>query len=515
MLIARRYRLGVSLGRGGMGEVYRATDELLGREVAVKLMLKSGADTAAAERFQREARAAARLSDQHIVGVYDFGQENDKFYLVMELVEGRSVATELTEDGPLPWARAIEIVQQAAAGLAVAHAENVVHRDIKPSNLMVSADGRVKVADFGIAQIQGAETNDLTVTGQILGTPHYLSPERARGLQAGPESDVYALGCVLYQLVAGRPPFTGDHPTAVLYQHVDATPVPPSQLRPELAGPFEPILLQMLAKSPEARPTAAKLATLSPSAGSFPTPTANTPTAAASDPTRPDTAAATTAAGAAGVAGAVAAGGPTGAGTAGGGAAGASGAGGGAAGAGAAGGGTGGAGARTGAAGAGANGKPSATAVLARRAKKPLLVAALAVLVLAGSVVAGIALRKSDDLPATGDVGQTPSTTVDTPTTQPSADPTRTTRTTDPTRTTETTPTTAPTKPSTTPSTTPTTTPTTSPSTTPTTAPTKPTETPTPTPTPTPTQTPSTTPPSTPKTPSPPDTPPPTKTPTP
>ncbi|WP_344241327.1 serine/threonine-protein kinase, partial [Kribbella hippodromi] len=271
MLIARRYRLGVSLGRGGMGEVYRATDELLGREVAVKLMLKSGADKAAAERFQREARAAARLSDPHIVAVYDFGQENDKFYLVMELVEGRSVAAELAEDGPLPWARAIQIVEQAAAGLAAAHAENVVHRDIKPSNLMAGADGRVKVADFGIAHVQGSETNDLTVTGQILGTPHYLSPERARGLQAGPESDVYALGCVLYQLVTGRPPFTGDHPTAVLYQHVDTPPVPPSQLRPELAGPLESILLQMLAKTPESRPTAAQLTTLPTSGDWFPT----------------------------------------------------------------------------------------------------------------------------------------------------------------------------------------------------------------------------------------------------
>src|SRR5690349_4048240 len=144
MLIAERYRLGESLGRGGMGEVFRATDELLGREVAVKLMLRSGQDPAAAERFQREARAAARLSDAHIVAVYDFGQDGDNFYLVMELVEGRSVAREVDDDGPLPWARAVEIVEQAAAGLAVAHAENVVHRDIKPSNLMVSADGVVK-----------------------------------------------------------------------------------------------------------------------------------------------------------------------------------------------------------------------------------------------------------------------------------------------------------------------------------------------------------------------------------
>jgi serine/threonine-protein kinase len=271
MLIAERYRLGASLGRGGMGEVFRATDESLGREVAVKLMLGSGEDTSAAERFRREARAAARLSDPHIVAVYDFGQYDDTYYLVMELVEGRSVGAELAESGSLPWDRAVTIVEQAAAGLAVAHAQDVVHRDIKPSNLMIAADGTVKVADFGIAQMAGAEANELTVTGEILGSPPYLAPERARGLQAGPEADVYALGCVLYQLVTGRPPFVGDHPAAVLYQHVDATPVPPSELNPELAGPYEALLLRMLAKAPWERPTAAQLAEMPLAAELFPT----------------------------------------------------------------------------------------------------------------------------------------------------------------------------------------------------------------------------------------------------
>ncbi|MFK4084784.1 serine/threonine-protein kinase [Kribbella sp. NPDC020789] len=260
MLIAGRYRLGESLGRGGMGEVHRATDEALGRVVAVKTMLRSRTDPSAAERFRREAMAAARLSDPHIVAVYDFGQHDDSFYLVMELVEGRSVAGELAENGPLPWERALAIVKQAAAGLTAAHAQEVVHRDIKPSNLLVTTDGTVKVADFGIAQLPGAEAGELTVTGQILGSPYYLSPERAQGLQAGPEADIYALGCVLYELVTGRPPFMGEHPTAVLYQHVDAEPVPPSQLRPELGGPSEALLLQMLAKDPAQRPTAAQIA---------------------------------------------------------------------------------------------------------------------------------------------------------------------------------------------------------------------------------------------------------------
>src|SRR5690349_7189380 len=137
----------------------------------------------------------------------------------MELVEGRSVAAELAASGPLPWERAVTIVEQAAAGLTAAHAQNVIHRDIKPSNLMVATDGTVKVADFGIAQLPGGETSELTMTGQILGSPYYLAPERAQGLASGPEADVYALGCVLYELVTGRPPFMGDHPTAVLYQH--------------------------------------------------------------------------------------------------------------------------------------------------------------------------------------------------------------------------------------------------------------------------------------------------------
>lgn len=260
MLIAQRYRVGASLGRGGMGEVYRGTDEVLGRAVAIKLLLPSGGDPMAGERFQREARAAAMLSDPHLVAVYDFGQYGDGFYLVMELVEGRTVAAELAERGPLTPERAVDIIEQSAAGLAAAHREDVVHRDIKPGNLLVATDGTVKVADFGIAHLPGAETTTLTATGQIIGSTHYLAPERARGEQAGKASDIYALGCVLYQLVTGHPPFTAEHPTAILYQHVDTAPIPPSRLRPELSGPFEDLLLRMLAKDPTDRPSADELA---------------------------------------------------------------------------------------------------------------------------------------------------------------------------------------------------------------------------------------------------------------
>jgi len=252
--------VGRSLGRGGMGEVFHAVDEQLGRTVAIKLMLPSSGDLTSAERFRREARAAARLSDPHVVAVYDFGQYGDQFFLVMELVEGRTVAAELAERGPLPKDRAIDIVEQSAAGLAVAHHEDVVHRDVKPGNLLLTPDGTVKVADFGIAHLPGDGATTLTGTGQIIGSLRYLAPERAQGGRAGKASDVYSLGCVLYELVTGQPPFTAEHPTAVLYQHVDTPPSPPSAIRPELAGAFEAVLLRMLAKDPTARPSAAEIA---------------------------------------------------------------------------------------------------------------------------------------------------------------------------------------------------------------------------------------------------------------
>ncbi|WBQ07942.1 serine/threonine-protein kinase [Kribbella sp. CA-293567] len=243
-----------------MGEVFRAVDEQLERPVAVKLMLPADSDPSAAERFRREARAAARLNDPHVVAVYDFGQQGDQFFLVMELVEGRTVGAELAELGPLPMARAIDIVEQSAAGLAAAHRQGVIHRDVKPGNLLVAPGGTVKVADFGIAQLPGEAGTTLTAVGQIIGSTLYLAPERARGGQAAAAADVYALGCVLYQLVTGQPPFTGEHPTAILYQHVDTAPVPPSSARPELAGSFETVLLSMLAKDPADRPTAEAIA---------------------------------------------------------------------------------------------------------------------------------------------------------------------------------------------------------------------------------------------------------------
>ncbi|MFI8534976.1 protein kinase [Streptomyces aquilus] len=256
-LLAGRYQLRELLGRGAMGEVWRASDQVLGRLVAVKLLRAE--EAADAERFRLEAQTAARLNHPNVVGMYDFGSHHDQLYLVMELVDGWSLAQERALRGVLPPEEAAAVAAQAAAGLSAAHQQGVIHRDIKPANLMLATDRTVKVADFGIARFATADST-LTATGKILGTADYLAPERALGRSAQPASDVYSLGCVLYELLTGRPPFSGGTSLSVVQQHVSATPPPPSRLRPEIPQQLSELVLHLLAKDPANRPTAEQAA---------------------------------------------------------------------------------------------------------------------------------------------------------------------------------------------------------------------------------------------------------------
>ncbi|MEU3186260.1 protein kinase [Streptomyces sp. NPDC006923] len=258
--MAGRYRTSEQLGRGGMGEVWRARDEVLGRPVAVKLLREQVADAAAIARFQLEGRTAARLSHPNVVTIYDTGTEADRGYLVMELVEGRSLAEELRANGPTPPARAARIGGQVAAGLAAAHHQGVVHRDVKPANLLLAPDDTVKISDFGIARFADHSTAGLTLNGQVIGTSAYLAPERALGRPAGPAADVYALGCVLYELLTARLPFRADTPAVMVYRHVEADPEPPSRCAPELPGALDDFVLRLLTKDPARRPTAEQAA---------------------------------------------------------------------------------------------------------------------------------------------------------------------------------------------------------------------------------------------------------------
>lgn len=261
MLIAGRYRLDTSIGRGAMGEVWRAYDETLDRPVALKLLLAQGCDPTAASRFRLEAQTAGRLNHPHVVGVLDFGAYEDRLFLVMELVEGDSLDRVLSgAGGRLPAAQVARIAAQAAAGLTAAHQQGIVHRDIKPANLLLDTDGTLKIGDFGIARFLDDPAAALTATGQIVGTSLYLAPERALGKPAGPASDIYSLGCVLYQLLTGRPPFQADTALAILHQHLDAPPLPPRELGIALPSAFENYLLGLLAKQPEDRPTAQQAA---------------------------------------------------------------------------------------------------------------------------------------------------------------------------------------------------------------------------------------------------------------
>jgi eukaryotic-like serine/threonine-protein kinase len=254
--LAGRYQLGSLLGVGGMASVYLADDRVLQRQVAVKVLRPPDAqDPAVVERFRREARAAARLSHPNIVTVFDSGSDGELHYLVMEYVQGESLAQLLARQGRLAPRRAAELAMQVCAALAAAHAQGLVHRDIKPANVLVGADGRVQVADFGIAKAAAAATT-LTGSGVVLGTAAYLAPEQAQGGPVDARSDLYALGCVLYELLCGTPPFGSglDGPqVAVAARHVGEAPEPPSWRNPQVDAGLDEVVLAALAKQPAQR----------------------------------------------------------------------------------------------------------------------------------------------------------------------------------------------------------------------------------------------------------------------
>ena len=247
-----RYRIVRKLGTGGMADVYLAEDQELGRRVAIKILNdRHAADDQFVERFRREAKNAAGLSHPNIVSVYDRGTAEGTYYIAMEYLDGRSLKELIIGRGPAPVRTAVEYARQVLAAVGFAHRHGIVHRDIKPHNVLVAGDeGRLKVTDFGIAR-SGA--SQMTEVGSIIGTAQYLSPEQARGSPVDQTSDLYSVGVVLYELLTGQVPFTGDTPLEIAMKHLSEVPKPPSELRPEVPHDLDLVVLRALAKDPDDR----------------------------------------------------------------------------------------------------------------------------------------------------------------------------------------------------------------------------------------------------------------------
>jgi serine/threonine-protein kinase len=253
-VLGDRYEIHRHIARGGMAQVYLARDRSLDRPVAVKeLVPEFAADPSFVERFRREAQSAAKLTHPNIVAVYDWGTQDGTYFIVMEYVDGPSLSQVIRADGALHPRRAAEIASEVAAALGFAHSQGVVHRDIKPGNVLLTATGQAKVADFGIARAMSSADEELTQTGSVMGTATYFSPEQAQGLAVDARADLYSLGVVLYEMVTGRPPFSGDSPLAIAYKHVQDPPPRPSTLVPDIPAGLEAIIMKLLQKQPDNR----------------------------------------------------------------------------------------------------------------------------------------------------------------------------------------------------------------------------------------------------------------------
>ena len=252
-LLGGRYALGEMIGTGGMADVFIGDDTRLNRKVAIKVLRRDLArDPSFVARFKKEALAAGGLNHSGIVSVYDSGEENNSPYIVMELITGESLR-QLLQKGLIPQARALEIVEGILQALEYSHKEGIVHRDIKPGNIMITDSGDIKVMDFGIARATDDIGATMTNTWNVVGTAQYLSPEQATGEMADGRSDLYSLGCLMYELLTGRPPFTGDTPVSIAYQHVSSPITPASQVKPGLSTDIDRMLEVVLSKDPNNR----------------------------------------------------------------------------------------------------------------------------------------------------------------------------------------------------------------------------------------------------------------------